>query len=37
MSFKENLEAKIKLDELYKKLVSTMKEPTGKPWMLMWR
>ena len=33
MSFKENLKAKIKADELLRKLVSTMKEPPGKWWV----
>jgi hypothetical protein len=30
MTFKENLKAKIKLDRLLRKLVSTIKEPPGK-------
>jgi hypothetical protein len=33
MSFKENLKAKIKLDRLLQKLVSTMREPPGKRWL----
>jgi hypothetical protein len=33
MSFKENLKAKIKLDRLLRKLVSTMREPPGKRWL----
>ena len=33
MSFKENLKAKIKLDRLLQKLVSTIKEPPGKCWV----
>jgi hypothetical protein len=33
MSFKENLKAKIKLDRLLQKLVSTIKEPPGKRWL----
>jgi hypothetical protein len=33
MSFKENLEAKIKLDRLFRKLVSTIQEPPGQ-WRL---
>ena len=33
MSFKENLKAKIKLDRLLQKLVSTIKEPPGKWWL----
>ena len=33
MSFKENLKAKIKLDRLLQKLVSTMKEPPEKWWV----
>ena len=33
MSFKENLKAKIKLDKLVKKLISTMKEPPGRWWL----
>jgi len=33
MSFKENLKAKIKLDRLFQKLVSTIKEPPGRWWL----
>ena len=33
MSFKENLKAKIKLDKLLKRLLSTMREPPGKRWL----
>jgi hypothetical protein len=33
MSFKENLKAKIKLDRLLQKLVSTTREPPGKRWL----
>ena len=33
MSLKENLKSKMKLDKLYKKLVSTMKEPPGRRWL----
>jgi hypothetical protein len=33
MSFKENLKAKINLDRLLQKLVSTMREPPGKRWL----
>ena len=33
MSFKGNLKAKIKLDRLLRKLVSTMREPPGKRWL----
>jgi len=33
MSFKENLDAKIKLDRLFKKLVSTIREPPGRWWL----
>jgi hypothetical protein len=33
MSFKENLKARIKLDTLLRKLVSTIKEPPGKWWV----
>ena len=33
MPFKENLKAKIRADELLRKLVSTMKEPPGKWWV----
>jgi hypothetical protein len=33
MSFKENLKAKIKLDRLLQKLVSTIREPPGKWWL----
>ena len=33
MSFKENLKAKIKLDRLLQRLVSTMREPPGKRWL----
>jgi hypothetical protein len=33
MPFKENLKAKIKADQLLRKLVSTMKEPPGKWWV----
>ncbi len=33
MSFKENLKAKINLDRLLQKLVSTIKEPPGKCWL----
>ena len=33
MSFKENLKAKINLDRLLQKLVSTIKEPPGKWWV----
>ncbi|MBW1752705.1 MAG: hypothetical protein JRJ46_06300 [Deltaproteobacteria bacterium] len=33
MSFKENLKAKIKLDRLLKKLVSTIREPPGRWWL----
>jgi hypothetical protein len=33
MTFKENLKAKIKLDRLLQKLVSTIREPPGKRWL----
>ena len=33
MSFKENLKAKMKIDKLVKKLISTMKEPPGRLWL----
>jgi hypothetical protein len=33
MSFKENLKARIELDRLLQKLVSTIKEPPGKWWV----
>ena len=33
MSFKENLKAKINLDRLLQKLVSTMREPPGRWWL----
>jgi hypothetical protein len=33
MSFKENLKAKIKLDRLLEKLVSTIREPPGRWWV----
>jgi hypothetical protein len=33
MSFKENLRAKINLDRLLQKLVSTIREPPGKRWL----
>ena len=33
MSFKENLKAKINLDRLFRKLISTIKEPPGKRWL----
>ena len=33
MSFKENLQAKIKLDRLFQSLVSTMREPPGRRWL----
>jgi hypothetical protein len=33
MSFKENLKAKINLDRLLQKLVSTIREPPGKWWL----
>ena len=33
MSFKENLKAKINLDRLLQKLVSTIREPPGKRWV----
>jgi hypothetical protein len=33
MSFKEDLKAKIKLDRLLQKLVSTIREPPGKRWL----
>jgi hypothetical protein len=33
MSLKENLKAKIKLDRLLRKLVSTTREPPGKRWL----
>jgi hypothetical protein len=33
MSFKENLKAKIRLDRLFRQLVSTIKEPPGKWWL----
>jgi hypothetical protein len=33
MSFKENLKAKINLDRLFRKLISTIKEPPGKWWL----
>ena len=33
MSFKENIKAKINLDRLFRKLVSTIKEPPGKWWL----
>jgi hypothetical protein len=33
MSFKENLKAKIKLDRLLKKLISTIREPPGRWWL----
>jgi len=33
MPFKENLQAKIKLDRLYQSLVSTTREPPGRRWL----
>ena len=33
MSFKENLKAKIKLDRLLQKLVSTIRDPPGRWWV----
>ncbi|HAY21993.1 MAG TPA: hypothetical protein DCY27_07475, partial [Desulfobacterales bacterium] len=33
MSFKENLKAKIRLDRLLQKLVSTIREPPGQRWL----
>jgi hypothetical protein len=33
MSFKENLKAKIRIDRLSQKLVSTIREPPGKRWL----
>ena len=33
MSFKENLEAKIRLDRLYQSIVSTVREPPGRRWL----
>ena len=33
MSFKENLKAKINLDRLLQKLVSTIREPPGMWWL----
>ncbi len=33
MSLKENLKAKMKIDKLVKKLISTMEEPPGKWWL----
>ena len=33
MSFKENIKAKIKLDRLLEKLVSTIREPPGRWWL----
>jgi hypothetical protein len=33
MSFKENLKAKIKLERLFQRLVSTMREATGRRWL----
>jgi hypothetical protein len=33
MSYKENLKAKIKLDRLLQKLVSTIREPPGRRWV----
>ena len=33
MSLKENLKAKIKLDRLFKSLVSTVREPPGRRWL----
>ena len=33
MSFKENLKAKIKLDRLFRELVSTIREPPGRRWV----
>jgi len=33
MSFKESLKAKIKLDKLLQRLISTMREPPGKRWL----
>jgi len=33
MSFKENLKAKINLDRILQKLVSTIREPPGKRWL----
>ena len=33
MSFKENMQAKIKLDRLFRQLISTMKEPPGRWWL----
>jgi hypothetical protein len=33
MSFKENLKAKIKLDKLLQRLISTMREPPGRRWL----
>jgi len=33
MPFKENLQAKIKLDRLYQSLISTIREPPGRRWL----
>ena len=33
MSFKENLKAKIKVDRLFQRLVSTTREPPGRRWL----
>jgi hypothetical protein len=33
MSFKDNLRAKIEIDRLLRKLISTIKEPPGKRWL----
>jgi hypothetical protein len=33
MPFKENLKAKIKLDRLFQKLVSTIQDPPGRWWL----
>ena len=33
MSFKESLKAKIRLDKLLQRLISTMREPPGKRWL----
>jgi hypothetical protein len=33
MSFKESLKAKIKVDKLLQRLISTMREPPGKRWL----
>ena len=33
MSFKDNMKAKIRLDRVFRQLISTMKEPPGRWWL----